>query len=104
MIRTLSSVAAVVSAALLAPTLAQAADTGPYYVATPVAAPAKTVLITGETVWKWNNAAFTAGTSTRRDAIMCEMLVQRTGKLAAFTAAGKAFDDAALSKCNARAK
>jgi hypothetical protein len=95
--------AAFVSAALLSPIAANAAD-APYYAATPVAAPAKTMLITSGTVWKWNATAFTANKATQRDVIMCELVVKGTGKLASFTAGGQAFDAPALEKCNARAK
>ena len=105
MIRLLSlAAAALVSAALVAPVAAHAADAGPYYAATPVAAPAKTMLITSGTVWKWNTSAFTANKATQRDVIMCEMVVKGAGKLSSFTAGGQAFDAAALDKCNARAK
>ena len=103
MIRPLSLAAVLVSAALLSPVAATAAD-GPYYAATPVAAPAKPMLITSGTVWKWNTTAFTANKATQRDAIMCEMVAKSTGKLASFTAGGQAFDAPALEKCNARAK
>ena len=95
--------AALVSAAALSPVAASAAD-GPYYAAIPVAAPAKTTLITSGTVWKWNTTAFTANKATQRDAIMCEMVAKTTGKLTAFTAGGQPFDAPALEKCNARAK
>ncbi|WP_353204536.1 hypothetical protein [Sphingomonas sp.] len=104
MTRLLSLAAAVlVSAASLSPFAAQAAD-GPYYAATPVAAPAKTLLITSGTVWKWNTTAFTANKATQRDAIMCEMVAKSTGKLVSFSAGGQPFDAPALEKCNARAK
>lgn len=104
MIRLLSlAAAALVSTALVSP-IAAHADTGPYYAATPVSAPAKTTLITSGTVWKWNTAAFTANKATQRDTIMCELVAKSTGKLASFTAGGQAFDAASLEKCNARAK
>ncbi|WP_010161495.1 CC_3452 family protein [Sphingomonas sp. PAMC 26617] len=92
------------SALVLTPVAAQAADTGPYYVATPAAAPAQQTLITSGTVWKWRDTVFTASKSGQREFIMCELVAQRAGKLTAFTAGGKPFDDDALAKCNARAK
>ena len=99
MIRMLSIAAAATLAA--APLAAQS---GPYYVATPAAAPTKTSLVTRSTLWKLSNNAYVAPRGTDRDAILCELLARETGKLAAFSAGGKAFDDAALTKCNARAK
>lgn len=96
--------AASVAIASLSPIAAHAAEGGPYYAATPVAAPTKTTLITSGTVWRWNATAFTATKGPQREAIMCEMVVKSTGKLASFTAGGQAFDTAALDKCNARAK
>lgn len=105
MIRLLSlAAAALVSTALLSPIAVHAADAGPYYAATPIAAPAKTTLITSGTVWKWNTTAFTANKATQRDAIMCELVAKSTGKLSGFTAGGQSFDAPALEKCNARAK
>jgi hypothetical protein len=82
---------------------AQAPATG-YYTATPAAQPTKTSFITHSTVWKWNDNAFVAGKAPEREAIVCELIAQRVGKLNAFTAAGQAFDADALAKCNARAK
>ena len=105
MIRLLSlAAAALVSATLLAPTVANAAEGGAYYAATPVATPSKTMLITSGTVWKWNETAYTANKGPQRENIMCELVAQRAGKLSAFSVAGTAFDAAALEKCNARAK
>ena len=92
------------SAAVIAPAMASAADSGPYYVATPAAAPAQQMLITSGTVWKWHEPAFTANKGPQREAIMCQMIAQHAGKLAAFSAGGKAFDTDALTKCNTRAK
>lgn len=101
--------AVLATVAVLAP-IGSKAQTGGYYAATPVAAPApapapaRTMLITNGTVWKWQDTAFTASKGPQRPAIMCELVVQRVGKLAMFSAGGTAFDAAALDKCNARAK
>lgn len=92
------------SAAMIVPTIANAAETGPYYVATPSAAPAQATLITSGTLWKWRDTAFTANKGPQREAIMCEMVAQHAGKLTAFSAGGKAFDADALAKCNGHAK
>ncbi|RYD22570.1 MAG: hypothetical protein EOP89_12665 [Lysobacteraceae bacterium] len=97
--------APILAAALaLTPAIGNAAEAGPYYVATPAAAPAQQTLITSGTVWKWRDTVFTASKGGQREFIMCELVAQRAGKLTAFTAGGKAFDDDALAKCNARAK
>ena len=92
------------SALMIAPSIGHAADTGPYYVATPIAAPAQDTLITSGTLWKWHEPAFTANKGPQREAIMCEMVVRHAGKLTAFSAGGKAFEPDALAKCNSRAK
>lgn len=91
-------------ALLAVPAIGHSADTGPYYVATPSAAPAQETLITSGTLWKWHEPAFTAAKGPQREAIMCEMVAQRAGKLTAFSAGGKAFEPDALAKCNTRAK
>ena len=94
---------ALAAVAALAPAAATAQPTG-YYVATPAAAPTRTAFITNEMVWKWSDTAFVANQGPHRDAITCQLIAQRAGKLSAFTAAGTAFDADALAKCNARAK
>ena len=91
-------------ALLAVPAIGQAADSAPYYVATPSAAPAQDTLITSGTLWKWHEPAFTANKGPQREAIMCQMVAQHAGKLTAFSAGGKAFEPDALAKCNARAK
>ncbi len=93
------------SAVALTPVAGHVADVaGPYYAATPVATPGRTMLITNGTVWKWNTGAYTADKGPQRDAIACEMVARSAGKLATFTAAGRPFDADALARCNARAR
>jgi uncharacterized membrane protein len=105
MIRSLPlAVAAFVVTLPFVPSVARAAEATPYYAATPVAAPAKTMLITNGTVWKWTDTAFTANKAPQREGIVCEMIAQRAGKLSAFAVAGQPLDADALAKCNARAK
>lgn len=98
--------AALLGAAMLSsPTASLAQEPTPgYYVAIPVAQPTKTSVITSNLLWKWRDTAFTANKAPARDNIVCQMIVQRTGPLSAFTAGGQAFDADALAKCNARAK
>lgn len=105
MIRSLPlAVAAFMVTVPFAASVADAADASPYYAATPVAAPAKTMLITNGTVWKWTDTAFTANKGPQREGVVCEMIAQRAGKLSAFSVAGQPLDADALAKCNARAK
>ena len=105
MTRLLSVAAALAaSAILLTPVAGHAQAPAGYYTATPVAVPAKTMLITGETIWHWQDTVYTANRGPQRPSIVCEMVVKRAGKLSAFTAGGQPLDGAALDKCNARAK
>lgn len=61
-------------------------------------------VVVGETLWVCGAEACTAAKSTSRPAIVCEQAAKKVGKLTSFTAAGTAFDEAALAKCNAKAK
>ena len=58
----------------------------------------------GRTRWKCSDGVCSAGKSSDRPNIMCELVVQRVGELSSFTANGAAFEADALAKCNARAK
>ncbi len=75
-----------------------------YYVATPVATPAKNSLMTHDTPWRVQGAAYTADRAPERAELLCQLVAQRVGQLSAFSAAGTSFDADALAKCNARAK
>ena len=101
MIRTIAS-AIIASAALLGATGASAQATG-YYVATPVAAPAKARLMTRATPWRVQNGAYVAAQAPEREMTLCQLVARDAGPLASFSAGGKAFDAAALDKCNAKA-
>lgn len=99
--KTLAGIAAALcTLAGTAPAVAQTA----YYTATPKAAFAKPTVVTRTTMWRCAGEACTAPRAGERDAVLCELLVQRVGALASFSAGGTAFDDAALAKCNARAR
>ena len=107
MTRMIALVAAVAtSAALLSATTspARAAGASDYYRAVPVSAPKRTSLVTRDTLWKCDDAACAAPRAGSRDAVVCELAVQRLGALSAFHANGAAFDASALERCNARAK
>lgn len=95
--------AIVASAATLAATGAVAQPAGGYYVATPVAAPAKARLMTRATPWNLQNGSFIAAQAPERDLVLCQLVAKDVGQLSAFSAGGKAFDADALGKCNAKA-
>ena len=99
MTRSIAFVTALAASGLFA----SAASAG-YYNATPVAAPAKPSLIAGSMMWKCDGGVCSAAKATSRDAIVCEQVVKRLGAVSTFSANGAAFDEAALAKCNARAK
>ncbi|MEH3045814.1 CC_3452 family protein [Sphingomonas adhaesiva] len=95
--------AIVASAATLAAAGVQAQPTNAYYVATPVAQPAKARLITRSTAWQLKDGAFVAARAAERDTILCQLLARDVGGLSAFSAGGKTFDAAQLDTCNAKA-
>lgn len=97
------------AAAVVAPVLALAAtpagaQTAGYYAAVPAAPAAKTKFITRSTAWELRGDAFVANRAPERDMILCQLVAQRAGALASFSAGGKAFDAEALAKCNGRVK
>ena len=100
----LTMVAATLVGGTLIAGTAHAQGPANYYVAVPAAAPAKTTLIARTTVWDRQGDSYVAKRAVSRDAVQCQMLVQRAGALTSFTVAGQAFDADALAKCNAKAK
>lgn len=107
MTRMIALVAAVAtSAALLTATAspARAAGANDYYRAVPVSAPKRASVIARDTLWKCQDGSCAAPRAGSRDAVVCELAVQRLGALSEFHANGAAFDAAALERCNARAK
>jgi hypothetical protein len=104
MSRIIAFIGALIISALMVGTAANAQPQGPgYYTATPVEAPSKTSLMTRDTIWKFRDGAFNASKQPERDLVLCQLVVQRIGKLTAFTAGGQALDADALAKCNAKA-
>lgn len=93
--------ALVASTTLIGATAAQA-QSKPYYVATPVAAPARMSIITRSTPWRLQGASFVAAQAPERPAILCQLVAYQTGPLASFSVAGTAVDAGALAKCNAK--
>ena len=102
MLRTVLS-AIIASAATLAAAGVSAQPATGYYVATPVAAPAKARFITRATPWQLQDGTYVAARAPERDAILCQLVVRDIGALSAFSARGKAFDAAQLEKCNGKA-
>ena len=107
MSRLIAFVAAVAtSAALLSATAtpARAAAPNDYYRAVPVSAPKHTSVVARGTLWKCDDAGCAAPRAGSRDAVVCELAVQRLGALSEFRANGTVFDATALERCNARAR
>lgn len=98
-------VLAAAGAALFASATTSAiAQDSAYYRATVAGKVNKAMMVTRDTVWRCTDGTCVAGKSTMRDAVACELVVQRAGALTAFSANGTEFDAAQLEKCNARAK
>lgn len=96
-------------AAAAAATLALVPATGfaqvrGYYSATPVTSPEKASLVTRSTIWKCGEGVCVAAKANARDTIVCELVAREVGQLSAFRANGTTFDEAALAKCNAKAR
>ena len=61
-------------------------------------------VVIGETLWNCGTAGCTTTKATSRPAIVCEQTAKKFGKLESFAVGSNTFDDAALAKCNAKAK
>ncbi len=57
-----------------------------------------------DTIWACTGGTCVANSVTSRAELVCSAAAKKIGKLSAFTANGVAFDDAQLTKCNAKAK
>lgn len=98
-------IAAISTSALLAlATPATAQAPAGYYVATPVAAPAKPRLMTRMTPWTLRGPAYVAAKSPERPGILCELVAREAGTLSSFVANGTPLAEDALAKCNTHAK
>ena len=98
----LSFGATVVMSALLLATAPGHASTGGYYAATPVVPPTTSKLVVRDTLWKCGASGCAAtAKSNSRSAIVCQLIAQEVGTLAAFRAGTETFDADALAKCNA---
>jgi hypothetical protein len=76
----------------------------PAYRAVPVAQASADTVIADGVLWRCGDNGCTATNATSRPAIVCAQAVRKVGKLASFTVGTVAFDEAALVKCNAKAK
>lgn len=104
MIRLLATTVAFLSGALLPAAVGLAQAPGAFYTAVPVSQPTRTELMTRSTPWSLRGNTYVANRANERDTILCELVAKNAGELASFTAGGKAFDTAALAKCNAKAR
>jgi hypothetical protein len=84
----------------IAPAFAQS----PAYRAVPVAVASNATVIADGVLWRCGDAGCTATNATSRPAVVCAQAVRKVGKLTSFTVGTVAFDEAALAKCNAKAK
>ena len=71
---------------------------------TPKAPASKEALVSSEVIWKRAGAGYVAPKANSRAAIVCAQAAKKLGKVASFTADGQSFDEAALAKCNEKAK
>lgn len=75
------------------------------YQIVPVAAPASgEALVSSDVIWKRAGEGYVAPKANSRAAIVCAQAAKKIGKVASFTADGQAFDEAALAKCNEKAR
>ena len=75
------------------------------YQLVPAAAPASgESLVASDVIWKRSGAGYVAPKATSRPAIVCAQAAKKIGKVVSFTAEGQAFDEAALAKCNEKAR
>ena len=61
-------------------------------------------VVASDVVWKRVGDRYVAPAAGSRPAMVCAQVVKKLGKVSSFTANGEAFDDAALAKCNEKAK
>lgn len=61
-------------------------------------------LVASDVIWKRVGDSYVASKSNSRAAVVCAQAARKLGKVASFTAEGQSFDEAALAKCNEKAK
>jgi len=85
-------------------TAAVPAGAAPYYRAEPTAAPARSVVVPRDNVWRCGAEGCAAERASSRPAIACAALVREIGQLASFSAQDRAFGAEELAACNRRAR
>ena len=105
MFRTSALFSSIVAATLVMGASAPALAQSPAYRAVPATqvATAGNVIV-GDSLWACSTAGCTTAKATARPAIVCEQAAKRLGKFTSFTVGDQAFDEAALAKCNAKAR
>jgi hypothetical protein len=77
----------------------------PAYRAVPATALASVDSVIADGVlWRCGAEGCVATNATSRPAIVCAQAARKVGKLTSFSVGSQAFDEAALAKCNAKAK
>jgi hypothetical protein len=77
----------------------------PAYRAVPATAVASADSVIADGVlWRCGAEGCVATNATSRPAIVCAQAARKVGKLASFSVGTQPFDEAALAKCNAKAK
>ncbi len=61
-------------------------------------------VISDGVLWRCGSEGCVATNATSRPAIVCAQAARKVGKLTSFTVGTQPFDEAALAKCNAKAK
>ena len=105
MFRNATLIAQIAAAAFTVGASMPAAAQTPTYRAVPATALTKTAsVVVGETLWMCGPDGCTTVNATSRASIVCEQAAKKVGKLVSFAAGPVTFDEAALAKCNAKAK
>lgn len=60
--------------------------------------------VASDVVWRKVGDTFVAPKATSRASIVCAQAAKKVGKISSFTADGQSFDEAALAKCNEKAR
>jgi hypothetical protein len=76
----------------------------PAYRAVPVTVTSASNVIADGVMWRCGSDGCVTANAMARPAIVCAQAVRKVGKLSSFVVGTVAFDEAALAKCNAKAK
>ncbi len=104
MLRSNTLISLAVAALTLGVSLPASAQTPTYRAVPAVKMTVASNVVIGETLWNCGTAGCTTSKATSRPAIVCEQTAKKFGKLESFAVGAANFDDAALAKCNAKAK